>query len=176
MPNNHEPVILELAPLPREQVGPFILLGVPKTADQEQIEANWAQRVIWSRKKQIRVPLEDVNWAREVINDPERRVRADVTSLNVDTGDETLRRLAQRSGAAGARGAGWHPLDVEKNLAAYAPPTDLPDPAEVKSALRVPEVPREFPHVGRILEQFVQEPLDPWKLNLSLEPHKVSAE
>ena len=32
----------ELASLPREQVGPFLLLGLDKTADKEQIEANWA--------------------------------------------------------------------------------------------------------------------------------------
>ena len=28
-----EPVVLELAPLPREQVGPFLLLGLDKDAD-----------------------------------------------------------------------------------------------------------------------------------------------
>ena len=37
------PVVLELAFLPREQVGPFLLLGVDKTQGKDQIEANWAQ-------------------------------------------------------------------------------------------------------------------------------------
>ena len=50
------PIVLELAPLPREQVGPFLLLGVDKTAAKEEIEANWAQRVIWARKGQVKTP------------------------------------------------------------------------------------------------------------------------
>src|SRR5712691_8938717 len=98
MSNSQDPVILELAPLPREQIGPFILLGLSKTADQEEIEANWAQRVIWARKKQFRIPLEDVNWARETINSSEKRVRADIASLNADTAEKTLQRLSARSG------------------------------------------------------------------------------
>ena len=28
-----EPVVLDLAPLPREQIGPFLLLGLDKDAD-----------------------------------------------------------------------------------------------------------------------------------------------
>src|SRR5262245_27196963 len=79
------PIVLELAPMPREQVGPFLLLGLDKSADKDQIEANWAQRVIWARKNLIKVPLEDVNWAREFVNDAEKRIRADAASFNVDT-------------------------------------------------------------------------------------------
>src|SRR5437899_5211457 len=90
MPPPGEPVVLELAPLPREQIGPFLLLGLEKDAGPEQVEANWAQRVIWSRKNQINVPLEDINWAREVINDPDKRIRADAATLNADTIDGTL--------------------------------------------------------------------------------------
>jgi hypothetical protein len=176
MANNQEPVILELAPLPREQIGPFLLLGLVKTADQEEIEANWAQRVIWARKKQFRIPLEDVNWAREVINDPERRVRADVLSVNADTSDGVLRRLVQRYGGAGGRGPAWQPLDREKPLADYAPATDVPDAAEVKSAIHVPDVPREMPAVPRLLEGLLREPLDPWNLPISSDPNRGSAE
>ena len=47
MPPHAEPIVLDLAPLPREQIGPFLLLGLDKDADKEQIEANWARRVIW---------------------------------------------------------------------------------------------------------------------------------
>src|SRR3954454_19589645 len=82
-PDNSEPAAsVELAPLPREQVGPFILLGVPKDADTETIESHWAQRVIWARRGQTRTALEDIHWAREVLRDPERRVAADLDSLN----------------------------------------------------------------------------------------------
>ena len=77
MPDKQEPIVLELAPLPREQVGPFLILGVDKDAGPEQIEANWARRVVWARKGQLDVPLQDVNWAREVLGDHAKRVQAD---------------------------------------------------------------------------------------------------
>src|SRR5205823_5211015 len=114
MAEEKEPVVLELAPLPREQIGPFLLLGVDKHAGPGEIEANWAQRVIWARKNQIGVALGDINWAREVINDPERRIRADLTSLNIDTAQGTLQRLAEEYGP-GKEGTRWQALDVEKS-------------------------------------------------------------
>src|SRR5919204_3768852 len=124
MADKQEPFVLELAPLPREQMGPFLLLGVDKDADKEQIEASWAQRIIWARKNQIRTALGDVNWARDVLNDPARRVKADVTSLNADTAAAVLRRLTELYGA-------WQPLDVEKPLGDYVPPTEVPGAADV---------------------------------------------
>src|SRR5437588_10194862 len=112
MADKHEPVVLELAPLPREQIGPFLILGLDKDADKDQIEANWARRVIWARKGQTRLPLEDINWAREAVSDPDKRLRCDVLSLNLDLSDGTLRRLGQRYGVTGAAPAvGWQPLD-----------------------------------------------------------------
>jgi len=158
-----EPVMLELAPLPREQVGPFLLLGLDKDADREEIEAHWAQRVIWARKGQVPAALQEINWAREVIRDPDRRVRADVASFNADITDRVLGRLAQRFGAAGPT---WQPLDVERQLADYTPGTAVPDPAEVRQAIALPEVPEEVPAVPRLLEQWVGEPLDPWRLDI----------
>ncbi len=160
------PVVLDLAPLPRDQIGPFLLLGLDKSADKDQIEANWAQRVIWARKNQVKTPLEDVNWAREVINDKDKRVRADAASLNLDTPDGALRRLAERYTDRGAV-ARAEPLDVEKPLADYTPPTAVPDPDEVRAAITVPDVPEEVPAVQQILERFLKEPLDPWKVELS---------
>jgi hypothetical protein len=163
MPGNQEPVVLELAPLPREQIGPFLILGLDKDADREQIEANWAKRVIWARKGQTRLALEDINWAREVVSDPEKRLRCDVLSLNVDTAAGTLRRLARRFGAGGGEpAAGWQPLDREKDLSRYVPAVEVPDPAAVRAAISVPEVPAEVPAAGRLLEQLAQAPLDPW--------------
>src|ERR671933_158280 len=70
MAKSPEPVVLELASLPREQVGPFLLLGLDKAADKKQMERHWADRVKWARKQQIKVPLEDINWARDVLGDP----------------------------------------------------------------------------------------------------------
>ena len=169
MSNPSEPVVLELAPLPREQVGPFLLLGLDKDADKEQIEAHWAKRLIWARKGQTRVALEDVNWARETIRDPDRRVRADGASFNVDTADALLRRLTQRFGAGGAGGepeVGWRPLDAEKPLADYAPAAEVPSPDEVRAAVVVPDVPADVPAARRLLEEFARAPLDPWAIDL----------
>jgi hypothetical protein len=164
-----EPVVLELAPLPREQIGPFLLLGLDKDADKEQIEANWARRVIWARKNQTRVPLEDINWAREVISDADRRVRADAAGFNPDTTDLLLRRWCARFGVAGGEaGVAWQPLDAEAPLADYAPPAEVPDANEVRAALTVPEVPPEVPAVPRLLEQLAREPIDPWAVVLPL--------
>ena len=157
-----EAIVLELAPLPREQVGPFVLLGVDKTAGREQIEAAWAQRVIWARKNQIPTPLEDVNWAREVINDPDRRIRADAASLNLDTADGVLRKLCDRYTGMGRGGS--EPLDVEKPLADYTPPIAVPDADEIRRTIPVPEIPLEVPAVAKLLEEMINEPIDPWDL------------
>ena len=38
MANSNEPVVLELAPLPRDQIGPFLLLGLDKDAEPSEID------------------------------------------------------------------------------------------------------------------------------------------
>jgi hypothetical protein len=176
MPDSHDAVILELAPLPREQIGPFLLLGVSKNADQEEIEASWAHRVIWARKKQLRIPLEDVNWARETINSPERRVKADITSLNADTVDGVLQRLSFQLGGKNARLAAWQPLDHEKSLGDYAPAMELPDSREIRDGIAIPEAPQEMPLILSVLQELAREPLDPWSLTISCEPNRGAAE
>jgi hypothetical protein len=167
MSEKHDPVVLELAPLPREQIGPFLILGLDKDAGKDEIEANWARRVIWARKNQSRLQLEDINWAREAVSDPDKRLRADVCSLNADTSDGTLRRLAQRYGVAGASPeAGWKPLDREKDLSASVPAVEVPDPEAVRAAISLPEVPAEVPAAARLLGQFAAAPLSPWDPDL----------
>jgi hypothetical protein len=160
------PVMLELAPLPREQVGPFLLLGLEKIAAKDQIEASWAKRILWARKDMIKVALEDINWAREVLNDKDRRIRADAASLNLDTTDGILRELAERYGgdAAATR---CKPLDVEKNLADFSLPVEMPELQAVQNSIAVPEIPEEVPAVRTILEKYLQEPVDPWNLPIS---------
>ena len=51
MPNSPEPVVLELAPLPREQIGPFLILGIEKDATLDQVEAGWAARLKQARRQ-----------------------------------------------------------------------------------------------------------------------------
>ena len=167
MSQPEQPVLLQLAPLPRQQIGPFLILGVDKDAPKDVIEAAWAQRLIWARKNQFRMALEDINWAREIINDPERRIRADAVSFNLDTTDGLLKKLRDRFQGKGRPSAGCKPLDVEKNLSEYAPPTPVPDAAEVRAQIPLPDVPREAPAVRLILEQAVKPALDPWDVKLS---------
>lgn len=167
MGRSAEPVVLELAALPREQVGPFLLLGLDKTADKETIDAHWAERLKWARKKLSKVPLEDINWAREILSDVERRIRADAASLNIDTTDGMLAQLAQRYGVLeGKVVRTWEALDSEKALADYRPPVELPDAEAVRAALIVPEIPEEVPAVPLLLERLVQQPLDPWAVDI----------
>ena len=163
------PVILELAPLPRDQIGPFLLLGVPKDAERRQIEANWAERVKAARKNQLKVALEDINWAREIVNDPDKRFRAACANLNLDTADATLQRLAETYGLTDSLRPGWKPYDSERPLADYTPDLTLPDPQAIGQTIAVPEVPLELPAVARLLQQFLPESLDPWALNLPMD-------
>ena len=166
MSQPEQPLVLQLAPLPRQQIGPFLILGVDKDAHKDVIEAAWAQRLIWARKNQFRIALEDINWAREIINDPERRVRADAVSFNIDTTDGLLKKLRERYQGKGRPIAGCKPLDIEKNLSEYTPPTPAPDAAELRAQIPLPELPREVPAVKLILEQAVKAAVDPWDVNI----------
>jgi hypothetical protein len=171
-----EPIVLELAPLPREQIGPFLLLGLDKDAEARQIEAHWAQRLIWARKNQLGVGLEEIHWAREVLRDPDRRLSADLASLNPDTIAGTLRQLEERYGLAESAPQTWVPLDVEKPIGDQAPPAGVPDAREFRRSIEVPEVPPEAPAVARLLEDWLREPIDPWLLDLPLaaNPNEVA--
>jgi hypothetical protein len=168
MARGPQPVVLELASLPREQVGPFLLLGLDKTAARTEVDAHWAERLKWARKQGFKVPLEDVNWARNLLTDADTDgwVRADAASLNADTGDGALASLTRRYGTAGPAGRLWQALDSEKPLADYIPAAEVPDPEAVRAALAAPEIPPELPAVAPLLERLLRQPLDPWGLEL----------
>lgn len=167
MAGREAPLILKLAPLPRTQIGPFLILGVDKDATREEIEAAWAQRLIWARKGQTPVPLEDINWAREVLCDAERRLRADVVSLTIDTADATLRKLRQQFLEASAAG---QPIDIEPDLSGYQPNLPTIDAEEFRSQLQLPELPREIPAVPILLREEYAESIDPWGFSLEEAP------
>jgi|SRR5262245_51160391 len=167
MSESQDPIVLELAPLPREKIGPFILLGLEKDAGPDAIEAAWAQRVIWARKNQINVALTEVNWARETLNDPDKRLRADVTSLNTDITSGVLQDLAQRYGV-GPAGPGWKPLEIDWQSRTPSPDPEIPDPEEILKSISVPEPPDDLPGVKWVLDQFLAEPIDPWKLKIPM--------
>ncbi len=165
MANANEPILLELAHLPREQVGPFLLLGLDKAASKEDIEANWAERIKWARKQQTNLSLEEINWARELLTDPARRLAADAVSLNLDTTEGTLDALARRYGV-GRNAPAWQPLDEEKDLSGFTLPVELPDLETTRQALQVPEIPYQFPIAAALLLQLAGQPLDPWEVRL----------
>jgi hypothetical protein len=169
--NENAPVVLDLAPLPREQIGPFLLLGLEKDAGSDQVEANWAKRLIWARKSQFRLALEDVNWARETINHADQRLRADILSLNADTVDGTLRQIGKRFGSEEGGPIGWQPVDDEKTLDEAFALGDIPDPAEVRSTVVSPQMPIGLPAASGMLQSFVDAPLDPWTMKLIPEHH-----
>jgi hypothetical protein len=158
----HDDVPVAATPLPREQVGPFLILGVPKDADDETIEAAWAQRVLWARQGKTRIPLEDIHWARAVLRDPEQRLIADAGGLNPDIAANELRRLAKLWHLEGR--PAWKPFDPEPT----AMTTDLPDPDDIRPSVPAPAVPLDLPGVARWLDEFARGPLDPWGLNLPL--------
>ena len=163
MPNSAEPVVLELAPLPREQIGPFLLLGIEKDATLDQIEAGWAARLKQARRQPSDIGLEEINWAREVLKDPDKRVRADAGSLNVDTVDRVLHHISERfSGKTG--GAAWQPRDCEKDLRDYVIPVEIPDVESLRASIVVPMPTRETPAVARLLEELATAAaqIDPW--------------
>jgi hypothetical protein len=165
MPDHPEqPVILDLAALPREQIGPFLLLGVDKDAGPDEIEAHWAQRLIWARSKQIRNALEDVNWAKEVLADRDRRVLADVTSMNPDTLSGELRQLLEKHGPLEPEVPQWTPFEAALPELPGRPPDFVPDPETIRAGLTVPEIPLELPAVQRLLDEVTSAPVDPWEL------------
>jgi hypothetical protein len=167
MAKSSEPVVLELASLPREQMGPFFILGLDKSAPKKAVEEHWADRLKWARRSLIKVPLEDINWARDALSDPDRRVKADAASLNADTSDGVITGLAERYGLEGGQATRmWQPLDSEKALADYSPAAEVPDAQELRGAIRAPEVPEEVPAAGVLLRRLAEQPLDPWAIEL----------
>lgn len=157
-----EPMVLDVAALPREQIGPYLILGVDKDATNAEIEAHWAQRLIWARTKQIRTPLEDVNWAKEVLLDRDRRVVADAISLNPDTASGELQHLLSKHGPLEPEVPTWVPREAALPELPDPPPNLIPDPAAVRAALATPEIPIELPAVARLLDEVRTAPLDPW--------------
>ena len=160
---NAEPMVLEVAALPREQIGPYLILGVDKDAANAEIDAHWAQRLICARGRQIRTPLEDVNWAKEVLLDRGRRVLADAVSLNPDTISGELRQLLAKHGPLEPEVPTWAPREGALPDLPEPPPNLIPDPEAVRAALAVPEIPTELPAVARLLDEVRTAPLDPWK-------------
>jgi hypothetical protein len=160
------PIVLQLAPLPRTQIGPFLILGVDRDADRETIEAAWAEKIKQARRGTTKTPLEDINWAREMLTNKESRIRCDAVALNIDTTDGTLKKLRERYQGKQQAEIRCKPIDTEKWLASYTPPTPAPTVAEMRHGMQLPEIPREVPAVRVMLENFVKEPLDPWQVEL----------
>src|SRR5438132_10472008 len=164
MSNQAEPVVLDLAPLPRDKIGPFLILGLEKDATKEQIEASWARRLIWSRKNQVCVSLEDINWAKETIIDADKRPKADAASLNLDLIDGTVRRITKKYGSQGTARPTWQPVDIEEPPETGAPESDLPDWQKLRDAVALPEIPQDVPALQTLLTQLVEQPLNPWEV------------
>lgn len=152
------PEVLELAPVPREQIGPFLLLGLEKDATPEELQKNWAQRVIWARKKSSLLPLEQVNWAREVLSDPQRRLEADLGSLNADTTPRPLHSIVSTFA-----------LGVPPEPCASAPephPVEpvLPRPDALAASVPLPQIPEHNFGAVALCKTLAGTMKDPWSL------------
>ena len=159
---NPEVVVLDVAGLPREQIGPYLLLGVEKDAANAEVEAHWAQRLIWARAKQIRMPLEDINWAKEVLLDRDKRIPADVQSLNPDIINGEMRQLLEKHGPLEPEAPTWEPQEGPLPEIPAAPAGLIPDIESVRAKIAVPEIPLQLPAVARILDELAAAPIDPW--------------
>ncbi len=164
MADQDAPLVLKLASLPRNQIGPFLILGIDKDAGKEAIEASWAQRLIAARKGQTVVPLEDINWAREIITDPERRLRADAISMSIETSEGTLRKLQDRFKETSSA---CQPIDVEPSLTDYQPTVPAATLDEIRALVPEAQIPREMTAVPILLKDAAAEPLDPWAFSLA---------
>ena len=160
------PIVLQLAPLPRTQVGPFLILGVDKDASRDTIEAAWAEKIKQARRGQIKTPLEDINWAREMLTNKDARIRCDAIAFNLDTTDGTLKKLRERYQGKQQAEIRAKPIDTEKWLADYTPQTPVPPVDEIRQQVKLPEIPREVPAVRVMLENFVKELIDPWQIQI----------
>lgn len=165
-----EPFVLDIAALPREQIGPYLILGVDKDAENKEIEAHWAQRLIWARSRQIRTPLEDVNWAKEQLLDREKRVLADVASFNSDTCAGDLKQLLEKHGPLEPEAPTWIPVEPPLPDLPPLPAEALPDLDAIRATVALPDIPLAFPTVDRILSKLASEPLDPWSIELPAAP------
>ncbi len=166
MPKAPEPVVLELATLTREQMGPYLLLGLDKSADKEEIDKHWADRVKWALRQpsQVKATREDVN--QTILKEIDRRIRSDVSSLNTDTAEGVVGQLTNRYAVNnGKPGRAWQPLDNEKPLADYMPSAEIPD---ATAELPPPHAGNsgEIPFAATLLERLARQDLDPWAVEL----------
>ncbi len=162
-----EPIMLDLAQLPREKLGPFLLLGLSKTATKKEVEKHWAERLKWARRNAIKVPLEDINWARELVTEPQQRASADAASLTTDLADGSLEELAAKYGLISeAIEPTWEPMSSEMDLTNYEPKTESPSIESVQAQIELPEIPEEMLSVKLFLEPLRMADLDPWEVEL----------
>lgn len=104
-------VELRTAVLPRESMGPFLILGLDKGASPEEVDKAWRERLQWVEQGWWNVSCDDLNWAHDVLLDPERRVAADAASLNPDTLAQPCRHLLTTSESADWEQPTWPILD-----------------------------------------------------------------
>lgn len=161
--SNDDPILLELAQLPREKLGPFFVLGLSKDATKKDIDRHWADRLKWARKNIVNVPLEDINWARETLSDPQQRIEADVASLSSDLMEGLIETVAKKYHLATADiEPTWEPIDDEKDLREFEPEQEIPSIESVSEKIVLPDIPEDLPSMQLFLEPLEAKELDPW--------------
>jgi hypothetical protein len=150
-------------PIDRDDVGPFIVLGVDKDVDAATLHARVAERLRQIDRGECRFTRADVEWARDVLRDRKSRLRADVDHLNPDLASGALGRLARLYHLDGAP-PGWEPLDPEP--VADLPGLDAIDVQALAAGLVPPEAPLHFPTLDHWAARRLEIGDDPWAENL----------
>jgi hypothetical protein len=147
----------------RELAGPYLVLGVDKDVDSDEIEAHYQSQCRAVERGECSWSIDDLEWAKQVLCDPEQRLAADRDSLNPDLASGEVQRLARLYRLDGSP-PGWEPMDPE-------PPIDFSalyviDSNALASTVPTPDIPRELPAVKAWLDHFSAAATDPWSMEL----------
>jgi hypothetical protein len=158
-----QPVVLELAPLPREQMGPYFILGLEKDASHQAIQAQWELRVHHADAYKSGLSTEDFDWAKETLLDPVRRINADLASLNADTTERKVGRLLQEFGwGSTSLAIGWVPLEILPLRDSEGDEGGLSNLDTRREAISLPALEPSFAAIESVLLDETKVPEDPW--------------
>jgi hypothetical protein len=157
MATSPDPVVLDLAPLPKEKMGPFIILGVAKEATPKEIESAFQERLLGIQAGDFPLGEEDIHWAKERLSDPEDRLNADVVSMNAEILNSPIRRMnkSDSENSWSSRDATTRfNVTIEEDL-------QLAIDAITKD-LVVPDLEFDVSKLGRLIKESENPSWDPW--------------
>ena len=171
MAKSLDPVVLELATLSREQIGPFMLLGLDKSADKEQIDKHWADRVKLGAQAAHQGPAAKTSTGRTRSSRTSTGASAPTRPASTPTRrTASSRKLCDRYGVGNGspgRGCGSR-LTTRSRWPTICPRRRCPtaDDGPRRHHWSSRRCREELPAVAVLLERLAQLPLDPWAFEL----------